>query len=81
MSPRMSALRAIRQERGLSQVKVAAAAGTSVRTVQKIEHGQLARLELGSLVKVALALGVAPVDLVPGLGGRSRSRNGSELRS
>jgi hypothetical protein len=45
-------------------------------TVRRIERldAALARMPLGCLVKVARALGVYPVDLVPGLGPVSRRR-------
>jgi transcriptional regulator with XRE-family HTH domain len=67
-----SPLERIRQSRGLSQVQVAALAGVSVQTVHRIEGTGLAGLQLGTLIRVADALGVAPVELVPGLAGSRR---------
>lgn len=45
-----------RLERGMTQVEFATAAGLSLRTVQRIEHGGTG--ELRSVVKVATLLGV-----------------------
>ena len=70
----MNPLRAIRQSRGLSLVQVAAAAGTSVKTIQKIEQGRFATLYVRTLVRVALAVGVAPAELIPGLAAPPRAR-------
>lgn len=61
--------------RGLRVVQVAATAGVAVETVHRV--GRLDKLEglkLGSLVKIANALGVAPSDLVPGLASRPRGK-------
>ncbi len=64
----MSVLREIRDARDLSQLEVAAAAGVSLATVRRIEKGNVGTLYLRTLVQVAHALGVAPAELVPGLG-------------
>ncbi len=63
-------LRAIRQTNGWSQVDVAAAAGTTPRTVARIERCEIARMEIGTLVRVAEACGLSIVDLVPALAAR-----------
>jgi hypothetical protein len=48
-------------------VEIAAAAGVSIDTVRRIDRLDVETLWLASLVKVAHAVGVTPVDLVPGL--------------
>ena len=60
-------LRRIRSAHGLRVVEIAAFAGVSVDTVRRIDRLDVATLQLGSLVKVAHAIGVAPTALVPGL--------------
>ena len=66
----MSPLRRIRGAYGLRVVEIAAAAGVSVDTVRRIDRLDVVTLKLGSLVKVAHAVGVAPAELVPGLAPR-----------
>ena len=63
-------LRAIRQTNGWSQIEVAVAAATTPKTVARIERGEIARMGLGTLVRVAEACGVSIVDLVPALAAR-----------
>ena len=46
---------------------IAAAAGVCVDTVRRIDRLDVVTLQLGSLVKVAHAVGVAPTDLALGL--------------
>jgi transcriptional regulator with XRE-family HTH domain len=70
-----SPLRRIRSAYGFRVVEIAAAAGVSVDTVRRIDRLDVATLQLGSLVKVAQALGVAPTDLAPGLA-RQPARRG-----
>jgi transcriptional regulator with XRE-family HTH domain len=65
-----SPLRRIRSAYGFRVVEIAAAAGLSVDTVRRIDRLDVATLRLGSLVKVAQAVGVAAADLVPGLAHR-----------
>ena len=48
-------------------MEIAAAAGVSIDTVRRIDRLDVATLKLGSLVRVAQALGVASTELVPGL--------------
>jgi transcriptional regulator with XRE-family HTH domain len=62
-----SPLQRIRHTRGLRVVEIAAAAGVSVDTVRRIDRLDVATLRLGSLVRVAQAVGVASTELVPGL--------------
>jgi transcriptional regulator with XRE-family HTH domain len=53
---------AIRRQRGLTQEQLAEILCTATRNVQRIESGQ--NLKLETLERVALALGVAPADLL-----------------
>ena len=86
---RASPLRRLRAAHGLRVVEIAAFAGVSVDTVRRIDRLDVATLQLGSLVKVAHAIGVAPTDLVPGLARRpatggliaQRERTGAPGRS
>jgi transcriptional regulator with XRE-family HTH domain len=68
-----SPLRRIRLAYGLRVVDIAAASGVSIDTVRRIDRLDVVTLRLGSLVKVAQAVGVAPTDLVPGLLRKPRS--------
>jgi len=52
-------VRAIRQERGISQVELAAALGTYQTTISAIERG-VRGLTVQQVVKLAAALGVSP---------------------
>ncbi len=70
---RASPLRRIRSAQGLRVVEIAAFAGVSVDTVRRIDRLDVATLQLGSLVKVAHAIGIAPTELVPGLARRPTS--------
>ena len=56
---------------GQRVVDVAEAAGVWVDTLRRIDRMDVATLHLRSLVKVAHAVGVTPVELVPGLGRRA----------
>ncbi len=67
-----SPLRRLRSAQGLRVVEIAAFAGVSVDTVRRIDRLDVVTLQLGSLVKVAHAVGVAPTELVPGLAARPR---------
>jgi transcriptional regulator with XRE-family HTH domain len=69
----VSPLRRIRHTYGLRVVEIAAAAGVSVDTVRRIDRLDVATLKLGSLVKVAHAVGVAPTALVPRLAAQPRN--------
>ncbi len=70
---RASPLRRLRSAQGLRVVEIAAFAGVSVDTVRRIDRLEVVTLHLGSLVKVAHAVGVAPTELVPGLARRPAS--------
>ncbi len=60
-----SRLRRLRNSKGLSQLRVAAAAGISIKTLQRAEAGDVLPMKIESLFRIAAALGVAPVDIVP----------------
>ena len=66
---------AIRAARGLRRVDVASASGVSLETLRKLERGEYGTLRLSTLVKVAVALGVAPAELVPGLAVRPQGKS------
>jgi transcriptional regulator with XRE-family HTH domain len=68
----MSPLRRIRAAYGLRVVEIAAAAGVSVDTVRRIDRLDVGTLKLGSLVKVAHVVGVAPTALAPRLAAQPR---------
>jgi transcriptional regulator with XRE-family HTH domain len=56
---RLAALvRAVRRERGLRQIDVAARAHVSQQTVSRVEQGALDRLPLGTVAAIADALGI-----------------------
>lgn len=59
-------LAALRGKRGLTQRALADAAGTTQATVSRLEAGRHdpERLELGTVLRLAAALGVPPAELV-----------------
>jgi len=57
---------------GLTWDELAALTRCGSHTLHKIDRGRVAGMALGTLVKVALALGCSAVDLVPGLARRPR---------
>ncbi|MBW2270988.1 MAG: helix-turn-helix transcriptional regulator [Deltaproteobacteria bacterium] len=79
-----SPLRRIRGAYGLRAVEIAAASGVSVDTVRRIGRLDVATPQLASLLRMAHALGLAPTELVPGLGrrpGRPRSAHSETGKS
>lgn len=70
MTNRRGPLARIRADRGWSQVQVAGAAGVTIESVVRLERLQVANMQLGTLVRVAQAVGVAADELVPGLATR-----------
>ncbi len=58
-------VRRIRLSQGLSQVQVAGWAGISLKTLQKIERGDIDRVRVWTFVALAGVLGCRAVDLVP----------------
>jgi transcriptional regulator with XRE-family HTH domain len=65
---RVCRLAEARQAAGLERRELAARAGVTYRTVAEIERGErLEGLSLGTVVRLAHALGLAGVELWPGL--------------
>ena len=58
---------------GIRRVELAAAAGVNEKTVARLCRGEYAGMMVGTLARVAVALGVAPAELVPGLAARPTS--------
>ena len=63
----LSMLRALRDERGLRQIDVAAKARVDPSVVKRIDRGQIMGMKMRSLIRVAAALRVSPVDVIPAL--------------
>jgi transcriptional regulator with XRE-family HTH domain len=63
----------ILQTYGIRRIELAAAAGVNEKTVARLCRGEYASLKVGTLARVAVALGVAPAELVPGLAARPKS--------
>ena len=72
MREEICTLRALREDRGWTQVQVAAAARTTPRTVSRIERGDIAGMSIALLFQVAGTCGVSIVELVPVFGIRPR---------
>ena len=64
----LTTLRALRDARGLRQIDVASMAGVDPTVVSRIESANgFLGVQLRSIVRIAAALGVSPVDLLPAL--------------
>ena len=63
----LTTLQALRDQRGLRQIDVASMAGVDPTVVSRIETDRFLGVHLRSIIRIAAALGVSPVDLVPGL--------------
>lgn len=61
-------LRTLRTAQGLSQCQLAGLARSSERAVRKLERGDLDGLRVGTLIRLAGALGVGAADVLPVLG-------------
>ena len=57
---------------GARRVDLAARSGCSLDTLDRIDRGDLVGMKLGTLARVAAALGVAPAEIAPGLAVRPR---------
>ena len=57
-------IRELRERAGLTQVELAARAGTSERAVNHLENGKTRRVDLDLLDRVARALKVEPAELL-----------------
>lgn len=67
-APELTAARRVRLSRGWSLEGLASAAGVQPRTVRRVERGgALRQIRLDTLLRLAGALGVRPVDLLPAL--------------
>jgi transcriptional regulator with XRE-family HTH domain len=64
MSPLVTRLRALREERGWSQLRLADEAGVRQATISLLESGKVRRLDTEVLDRLAAALGVKPLDLL-----------------
>ena len=69
MTTRKSPLPRLLAARGIRRVELAAAAGVGCRTINRICQGNVKGMRIGTLCRVASALGVAPADLAPELAG------------
>ncbi len=67
LDARATPLAELRRVHGLRREEIAARSGCSLRTVARIERGQLDGVKLLTLVRIAYAVGVRPADLVPAL--------------
>ena len=63
---------------GLRRVELAARAGCSLDTLDRIAAGDLWGMKLGTLARVAHALGLSPAELAPILATRPRPPAGIE---
>ncbi|MBR1689372.1 MAG: helix-turn-helix transcriptional regulator [Oscillibacter sp.] len=64
--------REMRKAAGLTQPQLAEKTGIFIRQIQKMESGEtaMANITLGNAVKLAVALGVRPEDLLGAAGDR-----------
>ena len=69
---------------GIRRVQLAAVSGVSEKTIGKLCRGEYLTTRIETLCRVASALGVAPVELFPRLGMKTRTaafrRNGMRTR-
>jgi transcriptional regulator with XRE-family HTH domain len=64
MSPLVTRLRALREERGWSQLRLADEAGVRQATISLLESGKVRRLDTDVLDRLAAALRVTPLELL-----------------
>jgi transcriptional regulator with XRE-family HTH domain len=64
MSPLVTRVRALRQERGWSQLRLADEAGVRQATISLLESGKVRRLDTEVLDRLAAALKVSPLELL-----------------
>ncbi len=74
-----SRVKEIRAKLGISQVELAAHAGISIALVNRLQRGDVS-VKLETLMRVALALGVAVADLYPEMMIRPKRRYVTERR-
>ena len=58
---------------GVRRIDLASRSGAGLDTLRHIDRGEIAGLKLGTLLRVAVALGVAPVALAPELAATPRA--------
>lgn len=68
-------LRKLRLSMGWRAVDVASASGVALHSIRRLEVLDVAGMKLGTLVRVAEAVGVEPCVLVPGLAARPARRS------
>jgi transcriptional regulator with XRE-family HTH domain len=73
MARSVGPLARILQTYGIRRLELAAVAGVDTKTIARLCRGEYQGLKLMTLCRVALALGIAPAELVPGLAARPRS--------
>jgi DNA-binding Xre family transcriptional regulator len=57
---------------GIRRVELAARAGVDMKTIQRLCSGRATGMRIGTLCRIAVALGVRPIDLVPELAAQPR---------
>lgn len=62
----------LRLDAGLTQTELSVSAGVNLQALQKIEKGYIQKMQLETLIRVALALDVAPSELIPALSYKPR---------
>ncbi len=72
--------RRVRESQGLSQLQVAADAGLCIKTIQRIEAGDVMAMHMESICRLAIALGVSVPELLPPLAVRPRTQRSSPPR-
>ena len=72
MTTRNAPLPRILNARGIRRIELAAASGVGCKTIARICQGDIDAMRIGTLCRVARALGVAPADLAPQLATRQR---------
>jgi len=60
--------------RGIRRIELAAASGVGCKTIARICQGDIEAMRMGTLCRVARALGVAPADLAPQLATPQQTR-------
>ena len=74
LSRSLTPLSHILRETGIRRIDLASVAGLDVKTVHRFCQGHYASLKIGTILRVAVALGVRPCDLVPVLRARLGTR-------
>ena len=67
MARNVTPLVRILQTYGIRRVDLAAAAGVDSKTIARLCRGEFGGVKMGTLARIAVALGVAPAELVPWL--------------